>query len=158
ESALNYTGDSSTPDVTALSAERNLLARARQLVIFALGRAKEVYGDTLVAEQEVLGHVADIVTEVYALQSALLRTEKFIASRTDADSATPIDITRVYASDAADRMEHSAKQVVAALADASEAADLLDGVRGLTRHPAFNTVAARRRIADSVIKAGRYFL
>lgn len=158
ETALDYTGDSSTPDVSALSAERDLLARTRRLVIFALGCAKSVYGDTLVAEQEVLGHIADIVMEVYALQSALLRTEKLLASRTDADCAIPIDITQVYASDAADRMEHSAKQVVAALADGSEAAHLLGRVRRLTGHPTFNTVAARRRIADSVIKAGRYFL
>ncbi len=158
ESALDYKDDSSTTAGTSLSAERSLMARARQLVIFTLGRAKEVYGDKLVAEQEVLGHVADIVTEVYALQSALLRTHKLIASRTFADCEIPIDITSVYASDAADRMEHSAKQVVAALADETETADLLDRVRRLIRHPTHNTVAARRRIADSVIKAGRYYL
>lgn len=158
ERALDYNGDSSTPDETTLTAERELLARARRLVIFTLGRVKSVYGDTLAAEQEVLGHVADIVTEVYALQSALLRTDKLIGSRTVADCEIPIDITRVYASDAADRMEHSAKQVVAALADKSELSDLLDRVRRLIRHPTHNTVAARRRIADSVIKAGRYYL
>ena len=72
--------------------------------------------------------------------------------------ATALDITRVYAGDAADRMEHSAKQVVAALSDDAEADALLDGVRRLTRHKTFNAVAARRRIADSVIKAGRYHL
>jgi hypothetical protein len=81
-----------------------------------------------------------------------------IASRGEAANATPFDITRVYASDAADRMEHSAKQVVAALADTVENAHLLDGVRRLTRHTTCNTVAARRRIADSVIRAGRYHL
>jgi alkylation response protein AidB-like acyl-CoA dehydrogenase len=158
ERALDYTAESSTTDETRLSAERDLLARARRLVIFTLGRAKEVYGEGLAAEQEVLGHVADIVIEVYALQSAILRTEKLMASRTVADCATPVDITRVYASDAADRMEHSAKQIVAALAETGEAAQLLDRVRGLTRHPTLNTVAARRRIANAVIKAGRYYL
>ena len=156
--ALDCTDDPSTEDGATLSSERDLLARARRLVIFTLGRAKSVYGDTLMAEQEVLGHVADIATEVYALQSAILRTEKLLASRTEADCATPLDITRVYASDAADRMEHSAKQVVAALADEGEASQVLDSVRRLTRHPTFNTVGARRRIADSVLRAGRYYL
>jgi len=156
--ALDPDADRRTPSGAFLSAERDLLARAKRLAVFTLGRAKAARGDALAGEQEVLGHVADIVAEVYALESALLRTEKLAASRGDSGFATALDITRVYAGDAADRMEHSAKQVVAALSDDAEADALLDGVRRLTRHKTFNAVAARRRIADSVIKAGRYHL
>jgi len=156
--ATENTNDSLTPVETLFSAERDLLKRAKRLVIFMLGRAKKVYGDALAGEQEVLGHVADIAMEVYALESAILRTEKFVAARGETESAIPVDITRVYASDAADRMEHSAKQIVAALAKDGEANSLLDAVRGLTRYLTCNTIAARRRIADSVIKAGRYYL
>ncbi len=155
---IENTDDSLTPVEKVFSAERELLTRAKRLVIFTLGRAKIIYGDALASEQEVLGHVADIATEVYALESALLRTEKFVAARGEVESTTPIDITRVYASDAADRMEHSAKQIVAALADDAEATHLLDAVRRLTRHATINTVAARRRIAAAVVKAGRYHL
>jgi alkylation response protein AidB-like acyl-CoA dehydrogenase len=156
--ALDYTTAPLAPVETLFSAERGLLARAKRLVTFTLGRAKTVYGDALVSEQEVLGHIADITIEVYALESALLRTEKLVSARSEPDSATPIDITRVYASDAADRMEHSARQVMAALADAGDVGPLLDEVQQFTRHTTCNTVAARRRIADSVIKAGRYYL
>jgi len=164
EHALNDTDDSSKTDDSSeplesfLSAERQLLARARRLLIFTLGRAVAAYGDTLTREQEVLGHVADIAAEVYALESALLRTEKLVSARGEASGAIPADITRVYASDSADRLAHSAKQIVAALAEDNEAAQLQDKVQRLTRHVPFNTVAARRRIADSVIKAGRYHL
>jgi len=156
--ALDYTDDSSKPVAPFLAAERALLARAKRLLIFTLGRSVEAYGDRLASEQEVLGHIADIAAEVYALESALLRTEKFLAARGEGQGAIPSDITRVYASDAADRMAHSAKQVVAALADENEAAQLLDKVQILMRHVPFNTVAARRRIADAVIRAGRYHL
>lgn len=155
--ALEHTGVSPTPD-KLFSAERDLLARARLLLSFTLGRAKEVYGDALASEQELLGYVADIATEIYALESALLRTEKIIAARGESAGAIPHDITRVYANDAADRMEHSAKGMMAALADDEEVAASLDEVRRLTRHTTFNTIAARRRIAESVIKAGRYHL
>lgn len=143
---------------TLFSAERDLLARAKLLVAFTLGRAQGVYGDALTSEQEILGHIADIIIEVYALESALLRTEKLLAARGEHDCVTPVDITRVYASDAADRMEHSARQVVAALSDDDESESLFAGVRRLAAHTTFNTVAARRRIADSVIKARRYYL
>jgi alkylation response protein AidB-like acyl-CoA dehydrogenase len=143
---------------TPLPAERDLLARAKRLVVFTLGLAKETYGERLTEEQEVLGHVADITAEVYALESALLRTEKLFAARGRSAAAVPLDIARVYASDAADRMEHSAKQVVAALADGEDCARLLEGVRRLARHAPPNGVAARRRIADAVLRAGRYHL
>jgi len=139
-------------------AERELLARAKRLVTFTLGRAQLTYGDRLAAEQEVLAHIADIIIEVYALESALLRTEKLFATRGESDCATPVDITRVYASDAADRLQHSACQVVAAVTNGDQAGSLFARVRQLTEHVTFNTVAARRRIADSVIKAGRYYL
>ena len=147
-----------SPPSTTLPAERDLLARAKRLAVFTLGLAKETCGDSLPEEQEVLGHVADITSEVYALESALLRTEKLVAARGEAAAGVQLDIARVYASDAADRMEHSAKQVAAALSEGGDPARLLEGVRGLTRHAPPNTVAARRRIADAVVRAGRYHL
>jgi alkylation response protein AidB-like acyl-CoA dehydrogenase len=156
--ALEDSGDSETPTETTFSAERSLLSRAKRLCLFALGRAQAVYGDSLTGEQEVLAHIADIIIEVYALESAILRAEKFLGVRGAQESATPIDITRTYSSDAADRIEHSAKQVVATLAKPEEAHPLLDHVRRFTRHQPYDTVAARRRISDAIIRAGRYHL
>jgi hypothetical protein len=67
-------------------------------------------------EQEVLGQIADIVIEVYAIESALARTGKLIASRGEAESAVAIDIARCYASDGADRIVQSATHTLKALA------------------------------------------
>jgi alkylation response protein AidB-like acyl-CoA dehydrogenase len=156
--ALEDSTDSAAHGNAIFQAERNLLSRAKRLAAFTLGRAKATYSDAIAEEQEVLGHIADIIVEVYALESAILRTEKLVNSGRAADAATPIDITRVYASDAADRMEHSARQVVAALAKGEEAISLTDGVGRLTRHTTCDTVAARRRISDAIIRAGRYHL
>src|ERR1044071_9128164 len=65
--ALEDAGAQTAPlSSTPLRAERHLLARAKRLVIFTLGLAKEKYGDTLAEEQEVLGHVADTTSESYA--------------------------------------------------------------------------------------------
>ncbi|HEX8116532.1 MAG TPA: acyl-CoA dehydrogenase family protein, partial [Pyrinomonadaceae bacterium] len=70
-----------TLSTTTLPSERDLLARAKRLILFTLGLAREAYGERLAEEQEVLGHVADVTAEVYALESALLRTEKLVASK-----------------------------------------------------------------------------
>ena len=161
---------SSSTNKTLLSAERDLLDRAKQLLTLTSGRARKVYGNTLANEQEVLGHIADIAIDVYVLESAILRTEKLVMARGEQASAVAIDITRVFTSDAADRMKHSAKQIMAALTESSDsssrdpqadsplAVDLFEEVQQLTRHTTFNTIAARRRIADSVVNAGRYHL
>jgi len=139
--------------------EHKLLVSARSLIIRALRRAQSRYGDTLSTEQEVLAHIADMAIEVYALESAVLRTEKLLRGKKDPRTAgdVPIDVTRVYASDAADRIEHSARQVEAALREGDEEFLLFEPEPPAARF-AYNTVAARRRIADSLIKAGRYYL
>jgi len=140
----------------AFPAERQLLGAAKRLVLLTLAAAKNAYGDKLTNEQEVLGHIADIAMETYAIESAILRASKLLAGRGETEAATPADITRVYTSDAADKIEHSAKQVLAALADGSDAAGLSDGIRAVAGYKPCNTVAARRRIAAALVKAGRY--
>jgi hypothetical protein len=152
-------GDRALPAGSCFATERKLLARARSLIIRALRHAQRHYGDTLPTEQEILGHIADIAIEVYALESGVLRTEKLLSTNKHETNYgdVPIDITHVYASDAADRIEHSARQVEAALREGDEDFLLLEP-EPLTERFAYNTVAARRRIADSLIKAGRYYL
>ena len=136
--------------------EHELLACAKKFVLLALGCAASVYGKQLSTEQEILGHIADAVMETYALESALLRTSKMVAAKGESSCSASIDIVRVYASDAADRVRHSGKQIFAALSATADAGVLSEIVRQIADYAAFNTVAARRRIADVVIKAGRY--
>src|SRR5262245_7087547 len=139
-----------------LAAGREVLARAKRLAIAALGSAADVYGAELKDEQEVLGHAADIVSEAYAVESALARTEKLLAAYDTERARVAIDIANVYASDAADRLAHSGKQIAAALAARGAGARLLALVHQLATHAGIDAIAARRRIADAVIQAGRH--
>jgi alkylation response protein AidB-like acyl-CoA dehydrogenase len=136
--------------------EYDLLLSSKQLIALMLGFAKTVFGDELAKQQELMARIADSIIETYAVESSLLRTRKLVGTRGEANCTIPIHMTRVYASDAADRIQHSAKQVVAALRDKADTAPLQEILRKISLHPAFNTIAARRRIADSLIQAGRY--
>jgi alkylation response protein AidB-like acyl-CoA dehydrogenase len=139
-----------------LAAERDLLACAKRLVVVALGQAAATYGDALKDEQEVLGHAADLVIDVYAVESALARTDKLLASAGADRSSIACDMARVYASDAADRLAHSGKQIAAALSARGNGEPLAGLVGEVATRPGIDTIAARRRIADAVIEAGRH--
>jgi alkylation response protein AidB-like acyl-CoA dehydrogenase len=133
----------------------SLLVHAKQMAIATLRHAAETYGDGLKEEQEVLGHAADIIIEVYAMESALARAGKLAAGGDEERGCIALDIASVYTSDAADRMVHSARQVVAA-SRADGSAELSEHVRDVAAHLTADTIAARRRIADAVIRAGRH--
>jgi alkylation response protein AidB-like acyl-CoA dehydrogenase len=143
---------------SVFAAERSLLSFAKRLLVHALRLAQGKFGEGLSNQQEVLAHISDIIIEIYALESAVLRTEKLIGVRKEEDAATPIDVTRVYASDAADRMMHSTKQVASALGDGENDNLFSRTMQRFISQPSINIIAAKRRIADAVIKAGRYYL
>jgi butyryl-CoA dehydrogenase len=139
-----------------LALERGLLARAKRLAIKMLTESSETYGDSLKEQQEVLGHTADVVIEVYAIESALARTEKLAAARGADGVPAAIDSARIYAADAADRITHSAKQVVMALASHGRGGSLTDVLRPIADFAGIDAIAARRRVADAVIETGRH--
>jgi len=137
-----------------LAAERSLLARARRVTLWALGQAARKHGKGLAREQEVVGRLADMAIEVYALESAILRAEKLHA-RGGAFAGIGVEITQVFASDAADRLAHHVKNAVASIA-APDAAGAIAAAHARLRHAATDTIAARRRIADAITDADRY--
>ena len=120
----------------------------------ALGLASKKYGKGLSSEQEVVGRLADMAIEVYALESAILRAEK-MQKRGGGHAATALDIVAVFAADAADRLGIAAKNALATI-EGPDAAAAVDRALHELRHGPVDTIAARRRIADAVIEAGRY--
>src|SRR5438105_4492302 len=142
---------------SAMSGEREFVARLKKLAVALLGHASATYGDGLKNEQEVLAQIADVIIETYATESGIARAEK-IGARGGAHASVAADIARVCANDAADRVAAASRQVVAALASRGGDAAFAAGVQRLAAHSAIDAIAARRRIADAVIEAGRYIL
>jgi hypothetical protein len=131
------------------------VARLKRLSIALLGHASAVYGDGLKDEQEVLAQIADVIIEAYASESAIARAEK-MAARGDGRASVATDIARVYTMDAADTVRAASRQVVAALASRGAGPAIAEGVQRLAAHGGIDSIAARRRIADAVIEAGKY--
>ena len=140
---------------SGFAGERAFVEQLKRLSLAILGQASAVYGEGLKDEQEVLAQIADLIIETYATESAIARAEK-IAARGDGRAAIAADIAKVYANDAADKVSAAARQIVAAFASRGANGSIEGGALRLAAHGGIDAIAARRRIADAVIEAGRY--
>jgi len=140
---------------SGFAGERAFVEQLKRLSLAILGQASAVYGEGLKDEQEVLAQIADLIIETYATESAIARAEK-IAARGDGRAAIAADIAKVYANDAADKVSAAARQIVAAFASRGANGSIEEGALRLAAHGGIDAIAARRRIADAVIEAGRY--
>lgn len=141
-----------------LGAEKKVVANSKKVALLLAGTAMQKYMEALTEEQEIVGAISDTIMEIFAMESALLRTLKLVDTRGEEASRVPVDITQTYINDAIERIEGHAKRALAAMSEGDDLKMLLAALRRLTKHTPINTVAARRRIADTMIQAGRYTL
>jgi alkylation response protein AidB-like acyl-CoA dehydrogenase len=141
-----------------LAEERKLVANAKKLGLFVAGAATQKYMLALPDQQEVLGAIADMTIEIYAMESAVLRGQKLAEQKGEASAALPIAMTRVYMTQALEKVEAAAKKVIADVADGDMLRTQLAIVRRLAKHEPFNTIALRQQIAQKTIERGKYTL
>jgi len=146
-----------------LAEERKLVGQAKKLGLFVSGAATQKYMQTIQDQQEVMGAIADMTIEIYAMESAVLRAQKMAegasSSKNGEESAAlPIAMTRVYLTQALEKVEAAAKKVIADVAEGDMLRTQLAIVRRLSKHEPFNTIALRQQIAQKTIEAGKYRL
>jgi alkylation response protein AidB-like acyl-CoA dehydrogenase len=136
--------------------ERRLVARAKKIGLFAAGVATQKYMQAIQEEQEIMGAIADMVIETYAMESAVLRAHKLIVRNGEQASAQPVAMARVYMEGAMQKIESAAREVIAACGDGDMLRSQLAILRRLCKYDPFNVVALRRAIAQRVIETGKY--
>jgi alkylation response protein AidB-like acyl-CoA dehydrogenase len=141
-----------------LAEERRLVASAKKLALFAAGAASQKYMQAIQDQQEIMGAIADMVIETYAMESAVLRAQKMVEKGGEASAELPIAMTRVYLSQAMEKIESAAKKIVAAVADGDMLRTQLAILRRLGKHEPFNVIALRQLVAQKVIARGKYTL
>jgi len=131
-----------------LADERKLVGQAKKLGLFAAGAATQKYMQAIQDQQEIMGAIADMTIESYAMESAVLRAQKIAETKGEAAAALPIAMTRVYLSQAIEKVESTAKKVIAAVADGDMLRTQLAILRRLAKYEPFNTIALRQHIAQ----------
>ena len=139
-----------------LTLQAEMVEMSKKIGLLVAGAAVQKYMMKLAEEQEILGSISDIVIEVFAMESALLRAMKTAEKFGDEKSQIQKTMVKVYVNDAFDRVESFAKQALAAIAQGDTLRTQLSALKKLSRFTPVNTIGLRREIADSVIKMGRY--
>jgi alkylation response protein AidB-like acyl-CoA dehydrogenase len=138
-----------------LGEEAALVEGIKKAALFAAGVAVQKHLDQLEHQQEILAWIADLVTDAFAAESALLRAQKAYARGVDrADLFATM--TRAHIHAALPRVEATARHVLAATDDGDTLRTELSGLRRLLRYTPANLVALQREVADSVVRAGGY--
>jgi len=142
-------------DDSLLGEERRAVQAFKKTALMVFGVAMQTFGQKLTDQQEVLMHVADILMDVFAAESAVLRAASASAEKLPRASLH-VDAARVFVNDAAMRIEASARQALAATVEGDTLRTMLAALRRLIKVTPINTATLRRRLADETVARGGY--
>lgn len=149
--ALDGAGEQEKP----LVRETAVLDAARRLALFAAGVASQRYMNSLQDQQEIMADLADMITQIYALESALLRARKLAdAGRNTAPLAAAM--TGLIAEETMATAEQSARRVLAACAEGDMLRTQLAILRRLSRYTPADSVTLSRTVAQACSAAEKY--
>ncbi|AYC30054.1 acyl-CoA dehydrogenase family protein [Paenisporosarcina cavernae] len=142
----------------ALAKEKSLVANAKKIGLLAAGMAAQRFGAKLDAEQEVLVNIANIANNLFAMESAVLRTEKAIARSGEEKAAQKILYTEIFCQEAFEEIEKFAKDTLIASVDGDNLRMMLSALRKLTRTTPYNLVTKKREASVKLIDAEKYIV
>jgi len=139
-----------------LEQEKYLLANAKKIFLMIAGTAAQKYGEKLQREQEMLANIADVVNEIFNIESCVLRTEKAINKDGLEKANQKLLMTEVYSQEAFNNIEAIAKESLVALEEGDSLRTMLSILKKLTRHTPINVIAKKREVAARVIEQEKY--
>jgi len=136
--------------------EKDLVYKLKKVFLMVGGKAAMALQDRIEDEQEIMMNLADVMIEIYAAESVLLRTEKLVHLRGEAACEAQIAMAKIYLYEAIDKVEAAAKEAIVSFAKGDEQKVLLMGLKRFTKPDFINTKDLRRQIADVMIAEGKY--
>ncbi|UOE93695.1 acyl-CoA dehydrogenase family protein [Alkalihalobacillus sp. LMS39] len=139
-----------------LEQEKYLLKMAKKIFLMVAGTGAQKYQQKLQHEQEILSNVADIVSEVFSMESVILRTEKAIGKTGLEKNNQKLLMTQVFCQEAFNRIEAHAKESLVAMEEGDSLRTMISILRKLTRHTPINVITKKREIAEVVLAEESY--
>jgi len=148
--------DFSNGDDVPFGTEKKLVANLKKGILMVAGAAVQKYMMQLAKEQEIIMNVSDMIIDLYAAESVLLRIEKLASTAPRLNKPEYQDILGVFLNDSADKIFVAGKNAINSMSEGDEQRIMMMGLKRFTKAPAFNTKEARRRIAAKLIAENKY--
>ena len=139
-----------------LGYQQRIVGRAKKVFVSLCGSAAQKYGAGIEEEQEVLGLLADMAQEIFAMESGLLRAQKSIESVGEQQSKLKMNMVQLYVNEAAVRVAAYARQLAAAIETGDALDNQLAALGKALQFVPLNSVQLRRDVADEIIEVGHY--
>ena len=136
--------------------EERQVANAKKIFLLSAGAAVQKFREQLAEQQEIMAALANVVMEIYAMESCLRRAQKAATKSSGNAAALMGDAARAFISDAADRVEREARTALAATVEGDNLRTQIAVLRRFAKHDPIDTIALRRRIAAAVLAGDRY--
>jgi len=135
------------------SEDARLVENAKKIALFSLGVAYQKFGASLEEQQEILASITDVAMNAFVMESVYLRAQKLMKLRKGEIAA---DACPVFLRESMEIVESAARNVLAASSEGDALRTNLAVLKRFTKFEPVNAVAARRRIAERLLAAGRY--
>ncbi len=138
------------------AAEKEVLKKLKKVFLMVGGKAAMVLQDKIEDEQEIMMNLADVMIEIYAAESGILRAEKLVGMKGEAACQNQIAMAQIYLSEAVDKIAVAAKEAIGSFTKGDEQKVMLMGLKRYTKADLVDTKMLRRQIADYMIGQGKY--
>lgn len=147
-----------TPGDEPLAQEKYLVKNAKKIGLLILGLAAQKFGKALERELEILVNIADILSNIYAMDSVVLRTEKTINKAGVEKSKQKLLYTQIFCQEAFQQIEQDAKETLIHVEQGDTLRMMLSALRKFTRFNPRNSISLKREAANQLIDSERYIV
>ena len=133
-----------------------LLNQMKTAFLVVGGTAVQKYGTRIEQEQEALSALADMMINIYAAESAILRTDKLVSRLGEEKAALALEMTQVFVRDALQAIEQRAKETLQEAASGDALRTQLSLLKKFSRATPLSLTSRKRAIAARIIANERY--
>lgn len=146
------------PDYSVLfSEEKEMIRKLKKVFLMVAGSAVQKFGPELEEHQQLLLASADILIEIYMVESTILRTDKNIKRFGEDSQKDQIAMSKLYLYEAVELISQRAKEGIISFTHGDEQRMMLMGLRRFTKYENYpNVVDLRTAVADKLIAENRY--
>jgi alkylation response protein AidB-like acyl-CoA dehydrogenase len=128
---------------------------SKRQCMLAAGLAVQVLGQKLVDNQEVMARMSDMLMEIYAMESAVVRAERMLES-SHRWAQIARDMTELYVNESWHKVHGNARMLCADVVEGEALRHALAGVKAFTEFHPTSSARLRGRIASELIQKGIY--